>query len=303
MPNTPPEPQVDPAARERADTLIEALPYLQRFRGQTVVIKYGGAAMQSEPLRQAVMQDTVLLHHVGIRPVLVHGGGPELSAWMERLGLQATFVGGLRVTDPATMELAEMVLAGKLNKTIVAALGALGARAVGICGKDGGLIRAKKMADREGRDLGAVGEIEDVDPAVLNVLTAADLIPVVASVSAGPAGEPLNINADHAAGAVAGALKAVKLVILTDVPGVLADAADESSLISTLSVGDVRAMLTAGRAHSGMIPKLEACLTALSHGVQAAHIVDGRLAHCVLMELFTDRGVGTMVVPDEERLL
>ncbi len=280
--------------RQRASVLIEALPYLREFRGQTVVIKYGGAAMVEEGLRTEVLKDIVLLEHVGLRPVIVHGGGPEISEMMRRLGKEPAFVNGLRVSDAETVEIAQMVLTGKTNPDLVAALQSQGGRAIGLSGKDGGMVTARKFAGAH--DFGFVGDVAEVRPDLLLTLLGQDFIPVIAPIAAGPKGETYNINADHMAGKIAGALRASKLVLLTDVQGVLKDRADADSLISELPAKLANEMITLGEIDRGMIPKVEACLDALAGGVARCHILDGRLPHALLMELLTDFGIGTMVV-------
>ena len=284
------------APAEHAAVLIEALPYLKRFYGKTIVVKYGGNAMLDDNLKTQVMQDIALLHYVGIRPILVHGGGPEITSLMKQLGHEATFVGGLRVTDAATMEIVEMALAGKTNKGIVAMLNKQGAKAVGLSGKDANLIVACKMESDKG-DLGFVGEVAQVNPEILNLLSEQGYIPVVCSVAIGQDGESYNVNADHVAGHIAGAVGAAKLVILTDVEGLYADYKDKSTLINEMDVTRAEAMIASGAADRGMIPKLEACITAVEHGVERAHLIDGRQPHALLIEIFTDTGIGTMVRP------
>jgi len=274
-------------------TLLEALPYIRDFHGRTVVIKYGGAAMVDERLKEDFARDVVLLKYVGMNPVVVHGGGPEITSYMERLGMKVEFVDGLRVSDAATVELAKMVLIGKQNKDIVLLLGRHGQPAVGLCGDDGRLFTVKKQLAGE-RDIGFVGEIERVDVDVLNHI-AEDYIPVVASVGADPEGQSYNVNADAAAAAVAAALGAYKVIFLTDVEGWLADPDDPSSLITQSTAEDVRARLPG--IQGGMRPKLEACLRALGGGVRNAHILDGRRPHSLLLELFTDKGIGTKLWP------
>jgi acetylglutamate kinase len=281
---------------QRAAVLIEALPYLRRFFGKTLVIKYGGNAMIDDQLKEQVMQDIALLHYVGIRPVVVHGGGPEISALMRQMGHEPTFVGGLRVTDAATMEIVEMALTGKTNKNIVARLNQQGATAVGLSGKDANLLVARKLESPKG-DLGFVGEIMQVNADILTLLVGQGYIPVISSVAIGEDGESYNVNADHAAGAIAAAVGAEKLVMLTDVEGLYADYPDRSTLISEMDTARAREMLQTGRAEKGMIPKLEACITALEGGVSRAHLIDGRHPHALLIEIFTDTGVGTMVRP------
>jgi acetylglutamate kinase len=274
-------------------TLLEALPYIRDFHGKTVVIKYGGAAMTDDVLKEEFARDVVLLKYVGMNPIVVHGGGPDITKYMERLGMQVEFVDGLRVSDAATVEVAKMVLVGKQNKDIVLRLGRHGQPAVGLCGDDGLLFRAKKQLAGE-RDIGFVGEIERVDVDVLNHI-AEDYIPVVASVGADADGQSYNINADAAAAAVASALGAFKVVFLTDVEGWLADPGDHGSLISQATADEVREKLS--DIQGGMRPKLEACLEALAGGVRNAHILDGRHEHSLLLELFTDEGSGTKLWP------
>ncbi len=283
---------LDPAAH--AAVLIEALPYLRHFYGKTIVVKYGGNAMIDETLKAQVMQDVALLHYVGIRPILVHGGGPEISALMKQMGHEPHFVGGLRVTDAATMEIVEMVLAGKTNKGIVALLNKQGAKAVGLSGKDANLIIAYKMESAQG-DLGYVGEVAQVNAEILNLLSEHGYIPVISSVAIGPDGESYNVNADHVAGHIAAAVGAAKLVALTDVEGLYADYQDKSSLIHEMDIARAEQMLADGTADRGMIPKLEACITAVEAGVERAHLIDGRQPHALLIEIFTDTGIGTMV--------
>jgi acetylglutamate kinase len=275
-------------------TLLEALPYIREFHGKTVVIKYGGAAMEDPALREEFARDVVLLKYVGINPVVVHGGGPEITSYMERLGLPVRFIDGLRVSDADTVEVAKMVLVGKVNKDIVLRLNRHGQPAVGLCGDDGLLFRVARQAAQDGADLGFVGRIERVDVDVLNHI-AQDYIPVVASVGADREGHSYNVNADDAAGAVARALGAYKVIFLTDVAGWLRDAADPSSVISEAGADEVEAALP--QVAGGMRPKLRACLDAIHGGVTFAHIVDGRVPHSLLLELFTDAGVGTKVRP------
>ena len=274
-------------------TLLEALPYIREFHGRTVVIKYGGAAMTDPELKEEFARDVVLLKYVGMNPVVVHGGGPDITRYMERLGMEVKFVEGLRVSDEATVEVAKMVLVGKQNKDIVLRLNRHGQPAVGLCGDDGRLFTVKKQLAGE-TDIGFVGEIEEVDVDVLNHI-AQDYIPVVASVGADHEGNSYNVNADTAAGAVARALGAFKVVFLTDVNGWRADPADPATVISELSVDEVRGRVDG--VAGGMRPKLEAAVYALESGVEAAHIVDGRQPHSVLLELFTDEGIGTKLCP------
>jgi acetylglutamate kinase len=273
-------------------TLLEALPYIREFHGKTVVIKYGGAAMEDTALREEFARDVVLLKYVGLNPIVVHGGGPEITGYMERLGLPVEFVGGLRVSDESTVEVAKMVLVGKVNKEIVLRLQRHGQPAVGLCGDDGSLFRVARRTAPGGEDIGFVGRIERVNIGVIEHV-ASDYIPVIASVGADREGHSYNVNADEAAGAVAGALGAYKVVFLTDVAGWLADPADPDSLISQAGAGQVREALSG--LDGGMRPKLEACVEAIDAGVSAAHILDGRAPHSLLLELFTDAGIGTKI--------
>ena len=275
-------------------TLLEALPYIREFHGKTVVIKYGGAAMTDPALKEEFARDVVLLKFVGMRPVIVHGGGPEITGYMKRLNLPVQFVDGLRVSDPETVEVAKMVLVGKVNKDIVLLINRHGQPAVGLCGDDGLLFRAARQAAPSGRDIGFVGRIEHVDVNVLNHV-AQDYIPVVASVGADREGNSYNINADEAAGAVARALGAYKIMFLTDVAGWLRDPADPASVVSEASAELVADALP--HVAGGMRPKLAACLEAINGGVSFAHIVDGRVPHSLLLELFTDAGQGTKIGP------
>jgi acetylglutamate kinase len=275
-------------------TLLEALPYIREFHGRTVVIKYGGAAMEDAALREEFARDVVLLKYVGLNPIVVHGGGPDITSYMQRLGLPVEFVGGLRVSDEDTVEVAKMVLVGKVNKEIVLRLNRHGQPAVGLCGDDGSLFRVARRSAPGGEDIGFVGRIERVNVGVIEHI-ASDYIPVIASVGADRDGHSYNVNADEAAGAVAGALGAYKVVFLTDVAGWLADPADQASLIGQASAAQVRDSLAG--LDGGMRPKLEACVDAIDAGVSAAHILDGRVAHSLLLELFTDAGVGTKIEP------
>jgi acetylglutamate kinase len=295
MPSTPPSPPTYDEARVRdVATLLEALPYIREFHGKTVVIKYGGAAMTDATLKENFARDVVLLKYVGMNPVIVHGGGPEITGYMHRLDLPVRFVDGLRVSDPETVEIAKMVLVGKVNKDIVLLINRSGSPAVGLCGDDGLLFRATRKPAPSGQDIGFVGGIERVDVDVLNHV-AQDYIPVVASVGADREGNSYNINADEAAGAVARALRAYKLMFLTDVPGWLRDPEDASSVISEADADVVYAALAS--IVGGMRPKLQACLDAIQGGVSSAHIVDGRVPHSLLIELFTDAGQGTKIGP------
>ena len=279
-----------------AGTLLEALPYIREFHGHTIVIKYGGAAMEDPALREQFARDVVLLKYVGLNPVVVHGGGPDITAYMRRLGLPVEFVGGLRVSDAETVEVAKMVLVGKVNTEIVQLINRHGQPAIGLCGDDGSLFRVSRRSGPAGEDIGFVGSIDHVDVGVLHHV-ASDYIPVIASVGADRDGHSHNVNADEAAGAVAGALGAYKVIFLTDVPGWLADPSDPASLIGQASTDEVRAALR--RMDGGMRPKLHACVEAIAAGVSAAHILDGRVPHSLLLELFTDEGIGTKIEAGE----
>lgn len=290
---------------EKANVLIEALPYIRTFFGKTFVIKYGGNAMLSPELKKAVILDVILLKYVGLNPILVHGGGPEIDEMMRRLGKQPVFAGGLRVTDEETMEIVQMVLVGKVNQEIVSLINRFGGKAVGVSGKDGNLIIARKRSaervESEGRtewiDLGYVGDVETVNPALLETLSREGYIPVVSSIGVGLDGESYNVNADVVAGELAAALKADKLIMLTDVEGIYENPKDPETLISALPVATARELIARGAIGEGMIPKVESCIKALEAGVSRTHIIDGRITHSLLMEIFTDEGVGTMVVP------
>ena len=277
----------------QAEVLIQALPYIKQYAGKTIVVKYGGAAMLDETLKAAVMQDIVLMRYVGINPIVVHGGGPEISEAMHRMGKEPQFVGGLRVTDAETMEIVEMVLAGKTNKGIVAHLNQQGALAVGLSGKDGNLIVAERETTKG--DIGFVGRVTNINPALLHTLVGAGYVPVVSTVAIGKNGESYNVNADTVAGELAAALGATKLIMMTDVEGIYQDFADKDSLIREMSVKDARQLITNGHVDRGMIPKVEACVTSVANGVDRAHILDGRLPHALLIEIFTDQGLGTMI--------
>lgn len=279
----------------RAAVLLEALPYIREFAGATVVVKYGGAAMTKPELKASFARDIALLKFVGMNPVVVHGGGPDISSYSDRLGLDVNFVDGLRVTDEPTMELVKMVLIGKVNKEIVAQLQVAGVKAAGLSGDDGALIRARK-ATSGGGDLGFVGEVEKIDPGILGALQ--DFVPVVASVGVDADGQSYNINADTVAGALAAALRARRVIFLTDVEGVYHDFSDKSSLIAKCALADIEGLMASDAIDTGMIPKLAAVRTAIRGGVEAAQIVDGRVPHSVIMELFTEQGLGTMVTAE-----
>ena len=277
----------------RVSVLSEALPYIQRFAGRRVVVKYGGAAMVREELRDAVYRDLVLLASVGVQPVVVHGGGPEINEWLTRLNIEPIFRNGLRVTTPETMDVVEMVLVGRVNKHIVNGLNRVGGKAVGLCGSDGSLVRARTYA--EGIN-GLVGEVAAVDPSVLFPLLDAGYIPVISSVAADGEGQAHNINADTVAGELAATLQAEKLILLPVTVGILRDRSEPSAVVRQLSLSPARELIRAGVVDGGMTPKTECCIRALAQGVAAAHIVDGRVAHALLLEVFSDAGIGTMVV-------
>ena len=287
-------------AAAKAATLIEALPWLNRFHGRTVVIKYGGHAMADEALRLAFAQDLVFLRYAGLRPVVVHGGGPQITSELGRLGVESTFTAGLRVTTPEAMDVVRMVLSGRVNKDIVGMINRHGPFAVGLSGEDAGTLTATRktpMVNGEPVDIGLVGEIVATDPSAIEALLANGRIPVVSSVAAGEHGEVYNVNADTAAAALAVALGAAKLVVLTDVAGLFRDWPSSSEVIKQLTVTELEQLLP--DLSAGMIPKMEACLTAVRGGVPQAHVLDGRLSHAVLLEIFTDSGIGTMVLPEE----
>ncbi len=291
MPNTKSSPLIDP--QTRAEILVQAIPYIQRFAGKTIVIKYGGGAMLNQALMQSVMSDLLLLQLMGMRLVLVHGGGPFINRALEAIGHTSQWENGLRVTDATTMQVAQEVLAGGVNKTLVRAVGAAGGRALGICGLDGRLLTACKHDGDV--DLGYVGDIESVDCRLLHDGLDKGYLMVVASIAGGRDGQVYNVNADHAAAAIAAGCGAQKLILMTDVLGVLTDKDDPSSLISVLPQAQVPTLLADGTLQGGMIPKLTCCLDALSGGVQQAHILDGTLPHAILLELLSDDGIGTMV--------
>jgi acetylglutamate kinase len=277
----------------RVRVLSEALPYIQKFAGRTVVVKYGGAAMKDGSLKDRVIRDLVFMSCVGIRPILVHGGGPEINSWLEKIGIEPQFKDGLRVTDAATMDVVEMVLVGRVNKEIVSLINQSGGNAVGLCGKDGKLIVARPDG-REG--IGFVGEVSNVNVDILNTLVKSGYIPVVSSVAADENGQAYNINADTVAGEIAAALGAEKLILLTDTPGLMRDFKDPDTLIRQLDIPGARALIEDGTVSGGMIPKLSCCVRSLAQGVKAAHIIDGRLPHSLLLEIFTDNGTGSMIV-------
>ncbi len=283
------------APAQRAGALIEALPYIQRFRGAVVVVKLGGNAMVDPELAQTFAADVVLLRSVGLRPVVVHGGGPQIGELLSRLGKETEFVDGLRVTDEETLDVARMVLVGKVGRDIVGAINVHGAYAVGLSGEDGGLITAKPRDEA----LGFVGDVASIRPGIVQRLLAEDMIPVVSTIGADGSGQAYNINADTVAGALAGALGAEKAIYLTDVPGLLTDVEDPSTIVTRATVADLYAMIEDGLIQGGMVPKVRACIEAVESGAASAHMLDGRIPHVLLLELFTDGGIGTMVTGGE----
>ena len=287
---------IEQAAATRVRVLSEALPYIQKFRGRTVVVKYGGAAMKDSALKEKVIRDVVFMACVGLRPVVVHGGGPEINSWLTKLGIEPQFKNGLRVTDAPTMDVVEMVLVGRVNKELVSMINRSGGAAVGLCGKDGNLIMARP-ADEEG--IGFVGEVASINVQVLESLLEAGYIPIVSSVAADDAGQAYNINADTVAGELAAALGAEKLILLTDTAGILHDFKDPASLIAKLDIQQARQLIETGIVAGGMIPKVNCCVRSLAQGVRAAHIIDGRIPHALLLEIFTDAGIGSMIVASE----
>ncbi len=286
--------QIDEISRVKI--LSEALPYIQKFANRVIVVKYGGAAMKDSSLKDQVMRDIVLMSCVGIRPVVVHGGGPEINTWLGKLGIEAQFKNGLRVTDAATMDVVEMVLVGRVNKEIVSLINRAGGSAVGLCGKDSNLIVARPQGD-EG--IGFVGEVNSVDTKLLESLVNSGYIPVVSSVAADESGQAYNINADTVAGEIAAALNAEKLILLTDTAGILEDYKNPDTLIAKLNIQEARKLIETGIVAGGMIPKVNCCVRSLAQGVRAAHILDGRVPHSLLQEIFSDSGVGSMLVASE----
>ena len=286
---------------QKAAVLIEALPYIQRFNRKIVVVKYGGSAMVDENLKKQVIQDVVLLKLVGFKPIIVHGGGKEISRWVGKVGMEPHFVGGLRVTDEPTMEIAEMVL-NKVNKSLVQLVNELGVKAVGISGKDGMMLRCKKKYSG-GEDIGYVGEVTEVDPQIIYDLLEKDFLPIICPTGFDEEFKTYNINADDAACAVATAMKAEKLAFLTDVEGVYRDFNDKESLLSEMTVDEAQAFVDSGTLGGGMLPKLQNCIDAIRSGVSRVHILDGRIPHCLLLEIFTDKGIGTAIFnsAEEER--
>lgn len=284
---------------KKASVLVEALPYIQRFNRKIIVVKYGGSAMVDDELKRSVIEDVTLLKLVGFKPIIVHGGGKEISRWVEKSGMEPKFINGLRVTDEPTMEIAEMVL-NKVNKSLVQLVEQLGVLAVGISGKDGGMLKVeKKYAD--GEDIGFVGNVKEVNPKILYDLLEKDFLPIVAPIGLDDAYHTYNINADDAACAIARAVSAEKLAFLTDIEGVYRDPQDRSTLISELTVSEAHALMADGFIGGGMLPKLHNCIDAIDNGVSRVHILDGRIAHCLLLEIFTNKGIGTAILGDKDR--
>lgn len=283
---------------EKASVLIEALPYIQRFNRKIIVVKYGGSAMVDEELKKKVIEDVTLLKLVGFKPIIVHGGGKEISKWVGKVGMEPKFINGLRVTDADTMEVAEMVL-GKVNKSLVQLVEELGVRAIGISGKDGGLLKVEKKYS-DGKDIGFVGDVKEVNADILYDLLEKDFLPIVCPIGMDDDYNTYNINADDAACAIARAVKAEKLAFLTDIEGVYKDPSDPKTLISELTVKEARNLINDGYIGGGMLPKLNNCIEAIENGVSRVHILDGRIPHCVLLEIFTNKGIGTAILDDEE---
>ncbi|MBA7631785.1 Acetylglutamate kinase [subsurface metagenome] len=279
-------------AIKKAKVLMEALPYIKSFYDKTVVIKYGGSAMIDEKLKKSVIQDIIFMEYVGMHPIVVHGGGTQISELMKKLGKKPKFIKGLRVTDKETAEIVEMVLDGKINSEIVKLINENGGNAAGLSGKDGNLIRAKKLLGEKGEDMGYVGEVESINPGIIDVLGKQDFIPVISPIGAGKDGHTYNMNADLVAGELASALKAHKLVLLTDVKGIYKG----KTLLPTLKIKDAKKLIEKGVIEAGMIPKVKACITALKAGVAKTHIIDGRIPHSLLLEIYTDKGIGTEIV-------
>ncbi|HAP56446.1 MAG: acetylglutamate kinase [Sphaerochaeta sp.] len=283
----------------KAEVLIEAIPYIRRFAGSIVVVKYGGSAMVDENLKKSVIQDIAMLKYIGLKPVVVHGGGKEITSLLDRLGKKSEFLDGLRVTDAETAQVAEMVLSGSIAKALVDELECVGIKAAGISGKDGRTMLCSRKLDEKGRDLGFVGQIDKVDTTLLDTLLANNFVPVVSPVGVDGQGNTYNINADYAASAVAGALSAQKLVFLTDVEGILKDKDDPASILRTLSKQQALSYIADGTIKGGMIPKVQCCIDGLEKGVESVHVLDGRVSHAILLEIFTTKGIGTMVTDKE----
>ena len=278
----------------KAEILTEALPYIKKFSGITVVIKYGGAALVNEEIKSTIIKDIALMKFVGFKPVVVHGGGKDINKALERVGIEPQFKDGLRVTDEETMEVVQEVLVGKVNKSLVTELCLQGINAVGVCGKDSGFMKVKK-ATPNGLDLGLVGEVTEVDTTLINTLLDNDFVPVISTVGVDEEGNSYNVNADYAAVAVAGALNAERLVFITDVAGVMRDVNDPNSVISTTNTAEINELIVDGTIAGGMIPKVQCCLAGVNAGVKNVHILDGRIAHCLILEIFTNKGIGTLI--------
>jgi acetylglutamate kinase len=287
------------AEATRVRILSESLPYIQQFAGRTVVVKYGGAAMKEAHLKDSVIRDIVFLSCVGLRPIVVHGGGPEINSWLDKLGIEPQFKDGLRVTDAATMDVVEMVLVGRVNKELVSLINRAGGSAVGICGKDGNLIKARHVG-KEG--VGFVGEVSNIDTKLVESLVKSGYVPVISSVAADEDGQAHNINADTVAGEIAAALQAEKMILLTDTVGILENYQDPSTLLPKLDIQQARELINQGIVGGGMIPKVNCCVRSLAQGVHAAHIIDGRIPHALLLEIFTDKGIGSMIVASDCKL-
>jgi len=282
---------------QKAEILIQAFPYIRQWYGSTIVVKYGGSTRSGAEELKTTLQDIVLMKFVGMRPLVVHGGGKDITRLTEKMGIRSKFVDGLRVTDLPTMEIVEMVLGGKINKELVSVIHQLGGSAVGLSGKDGAMLEASRMKSKTGKDIGFVGKVSKVNTAILETLDREQFIPVIAPLGLGKDGHTYNVNADEAAGAIAGALKAEKLVFLTDVPGICKKKEDPQTLLSTVKIKEVPKLIKTGVISGGMIPKIEACLHALKAGVRKTHIIDGTLPHALLLEIFTPQGVGTEIIP------
>ncbi|RZM77223.1 acetylglutamate kinase [Leptolyngbya iicbica] len=281
---------------DRVRILSEALPYIQKFRGRTVVVKYGGAAMKDGTLKESVVRDIVFMACVGMRPVVVHGGGPEINTWLTKLNIEPQFKDGLRVTDAPTMDVVEMVLVGRVNKELVSLINQAGGQAVGLCGKDGNLITARSQGNA---DVGFVGDVTNIEPGLVKALVEDGYIPVISSVASDDSGQAYNINADTVAGELAAALNAEKLILLTDTRGILRDYKDPSTLLPKLDIREARQLIDEGVVAGGMIPKVQCCVRSLAQGVKATHILDGRINHALLLEIFSDTGIGSMLVASE----
>lgn len=285
---------------DKANILVEALPYIQRLSGKTVVIKYGGNAMVDEQLTHKILQDITLLKYVGVNPIVVHGGGPEINSMLKKLAIESSFHKGLRITDDATMEVVQMVLAGKINKEIVSRLNQIGGKAIGLCGQDANLIQVEKLPPRDGVDLGRVGNVVKINTKLLTVLSQDEYIPVIAPIGVGADGKSYNINADTVAGEIAAAMQAEKLMFLTDIDGIRMDPASPDTLISAITVGEIEKLIEQGVIAGGMIPKVQGCIKGIELGVNRTHILDGTIPHPLLLEIFTDTGIGTMVYRNGE---